>query len=54
VMIGCMHFMDSWNFDMDRVCRCVIHYALPDGRLVPFCSYNTIHRAELERKYSVP
>ena len=54
IMIGCMHFMDPWNFDIERVCRCVIHYSLPDGRLVPFCSYNTLHREELERRFSVP
>ena len=53
LMIGCMHFMDVWNFDLQRVERCVIHYALPDGTIRPFCSYNSIHRAALERKYSV-
>ncbi len=54
LMIGCMHFMDGWNFDCDRVQRCAIHYSLPDGRIVPFCSYNTIHRTALEKKFSVP
>lgn len=44
LFIGAMHFMDAYNFDCDRVRRCVIHYGLPDGRIVPFCSYNTIHR----------
>ncbi len=52
IMIGCMHFMDSWNFDLQRVQRCVIHYALPDGTIRPFCSYNTIHREKVERKFS--
>jgi len=54
LMIGCMHFMDSWNFDLERVQRCVIHYSLPDGRIVPFCSYNNLHRKALEEKFSVP
>ncbi|HID17654.1 TPA: radical SAM protein [Candidatus Bathyarchaeota archaeon] len=53
LMIGCMHFMDPYNFDLDRVQRCTIHYGLPDGTIRPFCSYNSIHRAELERKLSV-
>ncbi|RZN38789.1 MAG: radical SAM protein [Methanophagales archaeon ANME-1-THS] len=44
LFIGAMHFMDPSNFDLARVRRCVIHYGLPDGRIVPFCSYNTIHR----------
>lgn len=39
LLIGCMHFMDLWNFDQDRVKRCVIHYAVPDGRIIPFLFY---------------
>jgi len=31
-----------------------IHYAIPDGRVIPFCSYNTLHREDVERKFSVP
>ncbi len=54
MMIGAMHFMDPFNFDLQRVKRCAIHYAIPDGRIVPFCSYNTIHRAEVESKLGVP
>ena len=54
VMIGCMHFMDAWNFDLDRVRRCVIHYATIDGRIIPFCAFNNIHRAPYEEKYSIP
>ncbi len=53
VMIGCMHFMDPYNFDLDRLQRCVIHYGLPDGTIRPFCSMNSIHRAEIEKKYSM-
>lgn len=44
LFIGVMHFMDPYNFDFARLRRCVIHYGLPEGRIVPFCSYNTIHR----------
>ncbi|MCE7698702.1 MAG: radical SAM protein, partial [Methanobacterium paludis] len=47
-------FMDPWNFDQDRVRRCVIHYAVPDGRIIPFCSMNTIYRNEIEKKFAVP
>jgi len=54
IMIGCMHFQDLWNFDLERVQRCVIHYSLPDGRLISFCSYNNLHREILERKFSIP
>jgi hypothetical protein len=44
LFIGAMHFMDPYNFDCARLRRCVIHYGLPDGRIIPFCSYNTIYR----------
>ncbi|RLE48666.1 MAG: radical SAM protein [Candidatus Methanomethylicota archaeon] len=54
VMIGCMHFMDPWNFDLERMKRCAIHYATVDGRIIPFCSMNSIHRASYEAKYSMP
>lgn len=54
ILIGCMHFMDPYNFDVGRVERCVIHYAVPDGRIIPFCSFNTLHRQKVEAKFSVP
>ena len=54
LLVSCMHFMDPWNFDQDRVRRCVIHYAVPDGRIIPFCSMNTLYREEIEKKFSKP
>ncbi|MGQ0670016.1 MAG: radical SAM protein [Actinomycetota bacterium] len=37
-------FMDRFTFDVDRASRCCIQEALPDGRIVPFCVYNTLYR----------
>jgi uncharacterized radical SAM superfamily Fe-S cluster-containing enzyme len=54
ILVGAMHFMDPYNFDMERASRCVIHYAIPDGRLIPFCTMNTIHRQEIERQFAKP
>ena len=54
ILLACMHFQDAYNFDLGRVERCGIHYAVPDGRIIPFCTYNTIHRPEVERKFGVP
>lgn len=54
LLISCMHFMDPWNFDQDRVKRCVIHYAVPDGRIIPFCAMNSIYREEIEKEFSKP
>ena len=52
IMVSSMHFMDGYNFDLERVQRCGIHYAVPDGRIIPFCTMNTIHRQEVERKFA--
>ncbi len=54
LMIGLMHFMDAYNFDLERVERCTIHYGFPGGKIVPFCTMNTLHRQSLEKKYAVP
>jgi len=51
IMVGMMHFMDAYNFDLQRAQMCAIHYALPDGRIIPFCTYNTIHRPNFEAKF---
>lgn len=39
MFIGMMHFMDPYNYDVNRVKRCSIHYATPIG-VIPFCTYN--------------
>jgi len=56
MMIGAMHFQDSYNYDIERVKRCVIHYATPDDRIIPFCAYNggPTFRTEVEKKFSIP
>jgi hypothetical protein len=55
MMVGGMHFQDGYNYDIERVKRCVIHYATPDGRIIPFCAYNggPTYRTEVEKKYSI-
>lgn len=56
IMVAGMHFMDSYNYDIERVKRCVIHYAAPNGLIYPFCAYNAgpTYREKIERKYSMP
>jgi len=53
IMVGAMHFMDPYNLDLERVQHCEIHYALPDGRIIPFCSQNSIHRPIVEREFAM-
>jgi uncharacterized radical SAM superfamily Fe-S cluster-containing enzyme len=45
LFLGMMFFQDLYNIDLERVQRCGVHYSLPDGRIIPFCSYNTVHRS---------
>lgn len=56
LFIGMMHFMDLYNYDIARVERCTIHYAQPDGKIVPFCAFNVIpqwYRDKIQKKYSM-
>jgi hypothetical protein len=52
IMIGAMHFMDPHNFDLERVQQCGIHYAIPDGRIIPFCTMNNLHREKIEKQFA--
>ncbi|MEJ2745678.1 MAG: radical SAM protein, partial [bacterium] len=56
MMVGGMHFMDAYNYDLSRVKRCVIHFTSPDGKLYPFCSYNSgpVYRTRVEKAHSIP
>lgn len=56
LLVAGMHFMDLYNYDVERVKRCVIHYAAPNGLIYPFCAYNSgpTFREKIEKKYSVP
>jgi hypothetical protein len=56
LFIGMMHFMDPYNYDQQRVERCQVHYAMPDGRIIPFCAFNVIpeiYREKVQKQYSV-
>jgi uncharacterized radical SAM superfamily Fe-S cluster-containing enzyme len=50
-LLGCMAFMDNYNFDVNRVRRCVVHYITPDKKIIPFCAYNNVHRVQIENAY---
>ncbi len=43
-----IQFEDKYNFDVKRVKKCCIGHILPDGKIVPFCTYNTLYRQENE------
>ena len=57
LFLGNMHFMDLYNYDVERVMRCNIHYLSPDGRVIPFCTYNVlndVYRDYILKKYKIP
>lgn len=54
LLIGCMHFQDAYNFDVERLKRCAIHYAVPGGKVIPFCTYNSLYREKIEKQYAIP
>ncbi|MEM2020924.1 MAG: radical SAM protein [Zestosphaera sp.] len=52
--LGMMHFMDLYNYDVERVMRCNVHYLMPDGRVVPFCTFNVlndVYRDYVQKRY---
>jgi len=55
LLVGLMHFQDLYNFDLERVSRCLVHYGYIDPatntvRQVPFCAMNAIHRERIENE----
>ncbi len=56
LLVAGMHFQDLYNYDIERVKRCVIHYTAPNGQLYPFCTYNSgpEFREKIEREFAVP
>lgn len=55
LFIGMMHFMDLYNYDIERVKRCCIHYLTPEA-VIPFCAFNVIpewYRDTVQNKYGV-
>ena len=40
--ISVKDFMDRYTFDVKKVMKCCVEIITPDGRIVPFCSYNNV------------
>ncbi len=57
MFLGMMHFQDEYTYDIKRVEKCDIHYAMPDGRVLPFCTFNVfpeVYRDKLQKQYAIP
>ncbi|MBI5597683.1 MAG: radical SAM protein [Elusimicrobia bacterium] len=44
-----MQFIDAYSFDVRSVKKTCVHIVHPDGRLIPFDTYNLFYRGELEK-----
>ena len=40
-MINTRDFMDPWTFNVKNVMNCCVEFLVPDGRMIPFCAYNS-------------
>ena len=49
-----VEFMDAYSFDVRSVKKTCIHIVHPDGRLIPFDTYNLFYRDELEKQRLAP
>jgi uncharacterized radical SAM superfamily Fe-S cluster-containing enzyme len=44
-----MQFLDAHNFDVRSVKKTCVHIVHPDGRIIPFDTYNMFYRDGRER-----
>lgn len=49
-----MQFIDAWSFDVRSVKKTCVHIVHPDGRLIPFDTYNLFYRDDLEQTRLAP
>ena len=49
-----MQFIDAYSFDVRSVKKTCVHIVHPDGRLIPFDTYNLFYRDELEQTRLAP
>lgn len=49
-----MQFMDAASFDLRSVKKTCVHISHPDGRIIPFDTYNLLYRDDLEERVLAP
>lgn len=49
-----MQFIDAHSFDVRSVKKSCVHIVHPDGRLIPFDTYNLFYRDDLEKSRLLP
>ncbi len=44
-------FLDSYTFSVKQVMKCCVGILVPDGRVIPFCAYNSVgYREEIREQ----
>jgi hypothetical protein len=49
-----VQFIDAYSFDVRSVKKTCVHIVHPDGRLIPFDTYNLFYRDDLEQTRLAP
>lgn len=53
-MITIKDFMDAYTFSVKNVMKCCVAVLVPDGRMIPFCAYNTLgYREQIRAQLAV-
>jgi hypothetical protein len=47
-------FLDRYNFDLGTVKRSCVHFVQPDGRIIPFDTFNTFYRPGAPGAHTLP
>ena len=46
--IAIKDFLDPYTFNVKQVMKCCVGILVPDGRIIPFCAYNSVgYREEI-------
>jgi uncharacterized radical SAM superfamily Fe-S cluster-containing enzyme len=54
-MIVTQDFQDPYTLDIGKLRKCCVSEITPDGRLIPFCAYNSVgYREQIRREQSTP
>jgi uncharacterized radical SAM superfamily Fe-S cluster-containing enzyme len=48
-MVVAQDFQDAWTLDVGKLRKCCVAEIVPDGRLIPFCAYNSVGYREQVR-----
>jgi len=43
-----LQFLDRYNFDLGTVKRSCVHFVTPEGKIIPFDTYNSYYRPGAE------